>query len=138
MISQNQSQAQNYNQNVPQQASHTVFFNDQPRATMDHSENYTFFQQNKNMSNKHLTRNQPHYSDDEEYYGQNQQRFSTNQNNIMWNFDQPDPIYQPDFCKYDKQDIKPTSCKNNFQTKNPSNTQCYQPTQTQNEIPLPY
>ena len=88
------------------------------------------------MSNKHLTRNQPHDSDDEEYYGQNQQRFSTNQNNIMWNFDQPDPIYQPDFFEpYTRNEQtrqtrhNPTSCKNNFQTKNPSNTQC---------IPLPY
>ena len=33
MNSQNQSQAQNYYQNVPQQASHTLFFNDQPRVT---------------------------------------------------------------------------------------------------------
>ena len=47
MNSQNQSQAQNYNQNVPEQASHTLFFNDQPRVTMDRSENYPLFQQKK-------------------------------------------------------------------------------------------
>ena len=38
------------------EASHTVFFNDQPRPTMDRSENYPFFQQNKNMTNKHHKR----------------------------------------------------------------------------------
>ena len=46
MNSQNQSQTRNYNQNVLQQASHTVFFNDQPRATMDRIENYPFFKAN--------------------------------------------------------------------------------------------
>ena len=54
MNSQNQSQTQNYNRNVPQQASHTVFINDQTRATLDRSENYPFFQQNKNLTNKHI------------------------------------------------------------------------------------
>ena len=38
--SQNQSQSQT--QNVPQQASQSVFFNDQPRATLDCSENCPF------------------------------------------------------------------------------------------------
>ena len=42
MNSQSQPQAQNYNQKVPQQASNTVFFNDQPQATTDRSENYPF------------------------------------------------------------------------------------------------
>ena len=91
--SQNQSQAQNYYQNVPQQASPTVFFNDQSRATMDRSKNYQFFHQNKNVTNKHNTRNQPHYSEDEDYNSQNRQRLSTSQHNNNWNIDQPDPIY---------------------------------------------
>ena len=63
MNSQNQSQSQY--QNVPHQCSQTVFYNDQPRATLDLSENYPFFQQNKNIANKHHFRNQPHYSEDE-------------------------------------------------------------------------
>ena len=79
MYSQNQKQTKNYKQNVPQQASHTAFFNDQPRATLGPNESYPFFQQNKNMTNKHHIRNQPHYSEDEEYYHQNQQRFNANQ-----------------------------------------------------------
>ena len=45
MISQNQPQAQNCNQQVPQQASYSVFFNDQQRSTVDCSENFPFFQQ---------------------------------------------------------------------------------------------
>ena len=47
MNSQNQSQLQNYSQNVRLKAWHTVLFNDQLRATLDRSENYPFFQQNK-------------------------------------------------------------------------------------------
>ena len=112
MNSQNQSRAQNYNRNVPQQAPHTVFSNDQPRATLDTFQNYPFFQQNKNMTIKHHLRNQPHYSADEEYHNQNKQRFNTNQRNNNWNNDQQDPIYQPDLLnhihetnKHDKQDI---------------------------------
>ena len=48
------------------QASQSVCFNDQPQATLDRSENYPFLQQNKNITNKHQIRNQPHYSEDEE------------------------------------------------------------------------
>ena len=98
MNSQNQSQAQNYNRNVPQQASHTVIFNDQPRATVDHSGNYPFLQQN-NITNNHHTRNQPPFSEDEDYCSQTQQRVSTNQQNSNWKNDQPDPIYQPDLLE---------------------------------------
>ena len=47
MNSQNQSQSQNSNQKVQQQASHSVFFNNQSRVTVDRSEKYTTFQQNK-------------------------------------------------------------------------------------------
>ena len=43
MNSQKQSQTKNYNQNVPQQASHTVFFKDQPPAKLGRSENDPFF-----------------------------------------------------------------------------------------------
>ena len=66
MNSHNQSQAQNYNQQVTQEASNSVFCNDQLPATVDHSENFPFFQQNKNITSKHRTRNQPHHSKDED------------------------------------------------------------------------
>ena len=44
---QNQSQEQYYNQQIPQQALHSVFFNGQQRTTTDRCENYPFLQQNK-------------------------------------------------------------------------------------------
>ena len=47
MNSQNQSQTQNDIQNVPQQASHTVFFNDQPRATLELWRILSIFSANK-------------------------------------------------------------------------------------------
>ena len=47
MNSENQSQAQKHNQKVQQQASHSVLFNNQPRATLDRRENYPFFKQYK-------------------------------------------------------------------------------------------
>ena len=104
MNSQNQSQTQNCNQNV-QQASHTVFLNDQARTTLDRSEIHPFFQKNKNRTNKNHIRNQPQYSEDIKYYHQNQQ-------NNNWNIDQPDLFYQPDLFihihdtnKHDKKDV---------------------------------
>ena len=112
MYSQNQSETRKYNQNVPQQASHTVFFNDHPRDTLGRSENYPIFQQNKNMTNKHHIRNQPHYSEDEEYYHQNQQRFKANQQKINGLLINPILFINQIFLnqihetnKYDKQDI---------------------------------
>ena len=133
---------QSQNQNVQQQASQSVFFNDQPRATLDRSENYSFFQQNKNKANKDHTRSQPHYSEDEEYYYQNQQ-FNTNHHHKKWNIEQPDPFYQPDiFELYTRNEQRQTrrhpTSYNKFQSQNPVNTQNYRPTQRQNENPLPY
>ena len=126
MNSQNQSQSQH--QKVPQQASQSVFFNDKPRATLDHSENYQFFQQNKNIISKHHIRNQPQYSEDEKYNYQNQ-RVNTNHHHNNWNIDQPDPFYQADlFEPYTRNEQRqtrhqPTSYNNNFQSQNPVNTQ---------------
>ena len=40
--SNSQNQPQTQNQSVPQQASQAVFFNDYPRATLDHNENNPF------------------------------------------------------------------------------------------------
>ena len=96
------------------------------------------------MTNKHHIRNQPHYSEDEEHYHQNQQRFNTSQQNFYWNIDQPDPFYQTDLFKtYTRNEQTrqsrhhPSSYNNNFQSQNPVGTQNYQPTQMQNEIPIP-
>ena len=125
MNSQNQSQSQH--QNVPQQASQSVFFNDKPQATLDHSENYQFFQKkNKNIKNKpHI---QPQYSENEENNYQNQ-RVNTNHHDSNWNIDQADPFYQADLFKphtrNEQRQIRhqPTSYNKNFQSQNPVNTQ---------------
>ena len=57
-------------------------FNDYPRILQDQSENYPFFQQNKNHRQQNRIRHQtPYYifnylsSDDEDYYNQNHQQF---------------------------------------------------------------
>ena len=115
---------------------------------MDCSENFPFFQQNKNITNKTFTRNQPPYSEDEDYFSQHQQQFNTNLQNNSWNFEQPDPVYQPDlFEPYTRNEQTPqsrqflppkqnsASYNNNFQSQNPIITKSYQPTQIQSDIP---
>ena len=47
--------------NRPQTTSNSVNFYNQPRSSQEQSENYPFFQQNKNHTNKYHTKNQPHY-----------------------------------------------------------------------------
>ena len=141
---------QNYpysqNQNIPQPTSNSVSLNDQPQSPQDQSENYPFFQQNGNNTNRYHTRNQPLYytanyspSDDEEYYNQNHQRCYSSQRLRSYNIDQPN-----NFKPYtrDEQILQrrnnSASYKNSFQPQNPVNTQSYQPTQIHNKIPLPY
>ena len=65
-------QEHTYTQPIRKTISQSVFFNDQLKTTTDHTENYPFFQQNQNLTNKQFTRTQPHYSEDEEYFDQNQ------------------------------------------------------------------
>ena len=139
-----QNQSQSQNQNVAQQASQSqsVFFNDQPRATLDRSKNY---QLNKNLTNKHHIRNQPRYTEYEENNHQNQQRFNTNQQHNNRNIDEQDLFYQPDLFKpYTRKEQTrqtrhyPTSYNNNFQSQNSVSRQNYQPFQLRNESPLPY
>ena len=66
-----------------------------------------------------------------------------NKNNF-WNIDQPDSICQPDlFGPHTRNEQtrqtrhNPTSFNNKFQSQNSINTQSYQTTQMQKEIPLP-
>ena len=58
-----------------------------------------FFNQNKNIKNKQIKKNQSHYSEDEDYFNQNLQHYINLQNN-NWNADQLDKIYQPDIFEY--------------------------------------
>ena len=78
-------------------------------------------------------------SDDEENYNQNHQHFSTNQGPRSFSIDQPDIFEAYTRNEQIRQPRNnPTSYNNNFQRKNPDNTQSYQPTQMHSEIPLPY
>ena len=144
MNTQNYSHSQS--QNIPHPNSNPVNFKAQPRSLPNQTENYTFFLQNKNHTNRYHTRNQPPYytanyflSDDEEYYNQNHQRFYLSQRFRSYSFDQPD-IFEP--YTRDEQIRQPrknpTSYKHIFQPQNPVNTQSYQPTQMHNKIPLPF
>ena len=63
--SQSQPEAQNYNHQVPQEALHSVFFNNQQGATVDYSKNLLVFHQNINLTIKtfyHI------FSQDKDYF----------------------------------------------------------------------
>ena len=121
-------------------------FHDQPRSSQEQDGKYSFFQHRKNNANKYHTKNQPHHYaqnyfplDDDEYYNQNHQRFSSNSRPRSYSMDQP-AIFEP----YTQNEqigqprTNPEPYNRNSQPQNPVNTHSYQPTQMQNEIPLPY
>ena len=133
------------NQNIPQPTLNSVSFHDQPQSSQEHSENYPIFKQNKNKTNKHHTKNQPHNnaqnyfpSDDEKYDNQYHQRIYSSQRPHSYSIDQPDifePYTQNEQIRQPRNN--PTSYNNNFQQQNPINTKLYQPTQMHIEISLP-
>ena len=47
---------------------HSIFFIDQQRTATARSESCPFFKQNKNITYKQFTRNQPDHSEDEDYF----------------------------------------------------------------------
>ena len=133
--------------NLPKTSTNSVSFPDKPQPTHDYTENYPFFQQNKN--NQHTSYNTNYLSSDEDDYYQ------------------PDIFapYTKEYCtqrprqSHSSRNIKiypqnPTDIQNSQQMhiQNPLNTQSfqpiqpqnpmpmhsYQPTQMQNEITLPY
>ena len=55
-----QSQEHNFTQQIPQLVSQPVIFNEKRKTPTDRTENYPFFQQKKNSTNKQFTRNQIH------------------------------------------------------------------------------
>ena len=135
---------------MSQHISQSVFFNDQLRATLDHSKNGSFFHQNKNITKKHHIRIQSHYSEDETTIIKINNvsiQISKTKNGTLINqilsINQIFSNYIHETNKHDKQDITQQKYNikhsyNNFQSQNAVNTQNYQPTQMQNEIPLPY
>ena len=139
--------------NFRQSTTTTVNSHDYPRISQEQSENYPFFQQNRNNEQNQGKQNTPYYTpnylssdDDGDYqpdifapYTQkyrakpprsNQASQNTNfypQNSAITQNHQPlqtqNPTYTPSYRTIQKQ--------------NPANTDYYQPTQTQ-KIPLPY
>ena len=133
-------------QNFQQPSSNSVNFNDYSQISQDQSENFPFFQQNKNNRQQNRYRHQtPHYtsnyfaSDDEDYNNQNHQQFYQNQRLHSYHVNQPD-IFETYTHEQHMQQPRPNlaSQNNSFYSKNPACTLSYQPTQMQNEIPLPY
>ena len=123
------------------QPNSTNFQTNPPR---DHSENYPFFQQNKN---KKQTSYQMDYlsSDDDflqpdifaqntqEYRRQGIQRTRTNHRNFS-----PQPIDAQHQQPIQQQNLINTQSFQPIQQQNPMTAHSYQPSQMQNEIPLPY
>ena len=97
---------------------------------------------NSQTKKKHKT---PYYtpnylsSDDEDFYDQNHQQVSQNQRLHSYHVNQPD-IFEPYKREQHMRKSRPNhaSQNNNFHSQNPVNTDYYQATQMQNEIPLPY
>ena len=88
-------------QNFQQPTSNSVSFNDYPRVSQDHSENYPFFQQNKNNRQQNKNGYQtPYYtsnylsSDDDDYYNQSNPQFHQNQRLHSYHVNQQD-IFEP-------------------------------------------
>ena len=130
--------------NNPMATTNSVNFQANPHPPQDHSENYPFFQQNKNK--KHAPHQTEYLSSDDdylqpdifapytqEYRGQGMQKPYTHHRNfsphqIDTHNQQPIQMQNP----INTQSFQP------IQPQNQMITHSYQPTQMQNEIPLPY
>ena len=78
-------------------------------------------------------------SDDDDFYDQNHQQNFQNQRLDSYHVNQPDffePYTREQHMRQPRSNHAPQN--NNFYSQNPANFDYYQPTQMQNEIPLPY
>ena len=133
--------------NPPKTSTNSVNFPDNPRPTQDYTENYPFFQQNKN--NQHTPFNTNYLSSDEDDYHQpdifapytkeyRTQRLRQSQpsRNMKIYPQNPTDVQHPQQMHiqnpFNTQSFQP------IQPQNPMSMHSYQPTQMQNEIPLPY
>ena len=132
--------------NPQQHTSNFVNFNDNQHIPTDPSENYPFFQQNKNSKQPYQNKQKtPYYtpnyhsSDDDDFHDQNHQQNFPNQRLHSYHVYQPDifePYTREQHMRQPRSNQEPQN--NNFYSQNPANTDYYQPTQMQNEIPLSY
>ena len=133
--------------NLPNTSTNSVNFPDNPHPPQDHTENYPFFQQNRN---KQQTPCYTSYlsSDDDDYHQPD--IFSPyTQEYCTQGPRQPQPSQNMKIYPHnpaDMQNQQPMHVQNtinaqSFQrihSQNPMTMHSYQPTQMQNEIPLPY
>ena len=80
-----------------------------------------------------------HSSHDDDVNDQNHQQIFQNQRLHSYHVNQPDifePYTREQHMRQPRSNHEPQN--NNFYSQNPANTDYYQPTQMQNEIPLPY
>ena len=133
-------------QNFQHLTANSVKFYDYPRISQDQSENYPFFQQNKNNRQQNQNKQKtPYYtpnffsSNYDNFHNQNHQQIFQNQRPHSYHVHQPD-IFEPFIQAQHTRQPRPNhaSRNNNFYSQNPVNTDNYQPTQMQNELPLSY
>ena len=133
--------------NLPKTSTNSVNFPDNPQPTQDYSENYPFFQQNKNK--QHTPYNTNYLSSDgddyhqpdifapytKEYRTQGPRQSQPSQNMKIYP-QNPTDIQNPQQMHiqnpFNTQSFQP------IQPQNPILMHSYQPPQMQNEIPLPY
>ena len=133
--------------NHPKTLINSVNFPDNPKPTQDHSENYPFFQQNKNK--QHTPYNTKYLSSDDddhyqpaifapytkEYRTQRSRQSQPSQNMKIYP-QNPTDIQNPQ--QMHTQNPFNTQFFQPIQPQNPMLMHSYQPTQMKNEIPLPY
>ena len=144
---QNLNHVCSYYWNLPKTSTNSVSFPDNPQPTQDYSENYPFFQQNKNK--QHTPYNTNYLSSDEDDYHQpdifapytkeyrtQKPRQSQPSQNMKIYPQNPTDIQNPQQMHiqypFNTQSFQP------IQPQNPMLMHSYQPTQMQNEIPLPF
>ena len=133
--------------NPPKTSTNSVNFPDNLQPTQDYSENYPFFQQNKNK--KYTPYNTNYLSSDEDDYHQPDIFAPFTKHYRTQRPQQPQPsrnikIYPQNPA--DAQNPQQMHIQNPFNTQsfqpiqpqNPKSMHSYQPTQMQNEMPLPY
>ena len=133
--------------NLPKTSTNSVNFPENPQPTQDYSENYPFFQQNKNK--QHTPCNTNYLSSEEDDYHQpdifapytkeyrtQRPRQSQPSQNMKIYPQNPTDIQNPQQMHIQNPFI--TQSFQPIQPQNPMLMHSYQPTQMQNEIPLPY
>ena len=125
--------------NLPKTSTNSVNFPDNPQPTQDYSENYPFFQQNKN--NQHTPYNTNYLSSDEDDYHQTDifapytKEYRTSRNIKIY---PRNPTDEQNTQQMHIQNPFNTQSFQPIQPQNPMSMHSYQPTPMKNEIPLPY